>query len=109
MAVRPPQDDMDDGPDTIAFGIAALDSYLDQTDVTFPTDEKTLRASLGDTEIPYNAAGNTMTFNTALDSVSKEQFEDERELLNSLHPVFEKRRETGGSGILARIRSFIPL
>lgn len=100
---------MDDGPDTVAFGIAALDSYLDETDIVFPTDEETLRASLGDTEIPYNATGNTMTFNTALDNVPEERFEDEHELLNSLHPVFEERRETGGNSILARIRSFIPL
>jgi hypothetical protein len=109
MATRPPQDDIDDGPDTVAFGIAALDSSLDEEDITFPTDKETLRASLGDTEIPYDAAGHNMTFNEALDSVPKEQFEDERELLNALHPVFEERRETGGNSILSQIRSFIPL
>lgn len=109
MAVRPPQDDMDDGPDTVAFGIAALDSSLEEKDITFPTNEETLRATLGDTEIPYDVAGNTMTFKTALDNVPEEQFEDRRELLNSLHPVFEERRESGGNSILARIRSFIPL
>jgi hypothetical protein len=109
MAVRPPQDDIDDGPDTVAFGIAALDSSLDKRDITFPTDEETLRDSLGDVEIPYDAAGNTMTFNTALDNVPEERFENQRELLNALHPVFEEHRETGGNGILARIRSYIPL
>jgi hypothetical protein len=109
MAVRPPQDDIDDGPDTIAFGIAVLDTHLDNSDIEFPTDKETLRASLGDTEISYNAAGNTMTLDTALDSVSKDHFENEREVLNTLHPVFEERRKTGSTSILARIRSFIPL
>lgn len=108
MAVRPPQDDTDEGPDTIAFGIAALDSQLDEADISFPTDEETLRASLGTTKIPYNVAGNTISLDAALDRISKQQFESERELLNALHPVFEERRATGGSGILARLRSFIP-
>lgn len=108
MAVRPPQDDISEGPDTIAFGIAALDSYLDESDVTFPTDEEGLRDSLGSVDIPYNAAGNTITLDSALEQVPKQHFESKRELLNALHPVFEERRVSGGSGILNRIRSFIP-
>lgn len=108
MAVRPPQDDQDEELDTVAFGIAALDSRLDKADITFPTDSETLRAVLGDAEIPYNASGHTITVASALDRISDEHFETEQELLNTLHPVFEEQREAGGNGLLARIRSLIP-
>lgn len=108
MSVRPPQNGIDEGPDTVAFGIAALDSSLENEDVSFPTDVETLRTSLGHREIPFNAAGNTVTFATALDHAQQQQFETKRELLNELHPVFEKYRVEGGNDLLAQIRSLMP-
>ena len=109
MAARPPQNDLDDGPDTVAFGIAALAERLDAADVTYPTDVETLDRELGDAEVPYNASGATMTVGEALDAVPKQRFESERELLNVLHPVFEEKRASASRGLLARIRSFIPI
>jgi len=110
MGVRPPSDDdLDDEPDTVAFGIAALDARIADADVEFPTDSAAIRASLGDTEIPYNAAGNTMTVAEALDRVPSREFETEQELLNVLHPVFEERREASSGGLLARLRAYIPI
>jgi hypothetical protein len=110
MAVRPPSDDdLDDEPDTVAFGIAALDARLAEADVDFPADSETVREAVGGAEVPYNAAGNTMTVAEALDRVPPREFETEQELLNVLHPVFEERREASGGGLLARIRAFIPL
>jgi hypothetical protein len=110
MAVRPPSDDdLDDGPDTVAFGIAALDKRLSDADIQFPADAETVRGALGNAEVPYDAAGNTITVAEALDRVSPREFENEQELLNVLHPVFEERREAGGGGLLSRIRSYIPI
>ena len=108
MSVRPPTDDLDDEPDTIAFGIAALDARLDEADVSFPTDAATLRTLLGDEAIPYNASGATITLSSALDDVPQERFEHEQELLNALHPVFEEARQKGQTGLLGRLRSFVP-
>ncbi len=110
MAVRPPDDDdLDDGPDTVAFGIAALDARLADREVTFPTDVESLRRELGAAEVPYNAAGNTMSVADALDRVPKQRFESRQELLNVLHPVFEEKRASSSTGILARLRSLMPI
>lgn len=107
MAV-PPTGNTVEEPDTIAFGIAALDSHLDEENISFPTTKESLRDSLGTVGIPYNAAGSTMPLDEAIEQVPKQRFESKRELLNALHPVFEERREAGPTKILDRIRSFIP-
>lgn len=109
MAARPPPTDIDDEPDTVAFGIAALDEHLDHADVTFPADADALDHAIGDAAVPYNASGATITVSDALDAVSKRRFESERELLNALHPVFEEKRAAASGGLLGRLRSFIPL
>lgn len=107
MGVRPPADD-DDAPDVIEFGIAALEPKLEEADVDYPTDARSLRAKIGATEVPYDARGNTMQLADALDQVDAGTFDSQRELLNALHPVFERRRERGGSGILAQLRGLVP-
>lgn len=110
MRAPPPQNnDIGEGPETVAFGIAALDSYLTEEEVSFPTDKQTLRATLGDVNVPYNATGNTMRLDTALDHTPKQRFENKHELLNELHPVFEERRQAGGNPFFDRIRSVFPL
>lgn len=109
MSVRPPADDsLDDEPDTVAFGIAALDARLDSAEIDFPADADAVRTAVGDEEIPYNASGNTMTVATALDRANTKRFETEQDLLNALHPVFEQAREGNRTGLLGRLRSFVP-
>ena len=108
MSVRPPTDDIDDEPDTVAFGIAALDARLDGADLEFPADAETVRAAIGGESIPYNAAGATITVDEALDRAPADRFENEQELLNALHPVFERAREKGDGGLLGRLRSLVP-
>ncbi len=100
---------MDDGPDTIAFGIAALDARLDESDVAFPADAATVRSAMGDEAVPYNASGATITVAEALERTAVEHFENEQEFLNALHPVFEEARAQGGGGFLDRLRSLVGL
>lgn len=109
MKARPPQNDgVDDDQEMIAFGIAALDSYLSDADVTFPMDKQTLRETLGYADVPYNATGNAIQLDTALDHTSSQRFENKQELLNELHPVFERYRQEEGNHLLDRIRSMFP-
>lgn len=108
MGVQPPSDDLDDGPDVVEFGIAALDARLEELDATFPTDAATLRENYGDIAIPIDAAGTEITFADALDEVDRDQFPSEQELLNALHPVFEERRERSSRSILAQLRALVP-
>ena len=108
MRARPPTDDLDDEPDTVAFGIAALDERLDRADVSFPAEAATIRESVGDVSVPFDASGGTMTVGEALDEVSATEFDNKQALLNELHPVFETARETNRAGIVGRLRSFIP-
>jgi hypothetical protein len=107
MGVRPPQQD-DDEPDAIEFGIAALDARLSETDLSFPADKDDIRQALRGSEIPYNAGGNTVSIEKAIDRSGKEYFESEQELLNALHPVFEDMRESASSSILMQLKALVP-
>jgi hypothetical protein len=107
MGVRPPQQD-DDEPDAIEFGIAALDARLSDAEMSFPADEDAVVDALGDSMIPYNAAGNTIAIRKAIDRSGKKYFESEQELLNALHPVFEDLRESASNSILMQLKALVP-
>ncbi|UIP01074.1 hypothetical protein Hbl1158_06900 [Halobaculum sp. CBA1158] len=107
MAARPPQGDTSE-PDSIEFGIAALNARLDRAGVRFPATTDELIESLGDTEVSYDAAGNTLDVASVLREIPEERFESERDLLNRLHPIFEDRRRSGAGSLLGRVRSILP-
>lgn len=108
MGMRPPPNDTDDEPDTVSFGIAALDARLDDTDLVYPTTEEEVIRTLGDPEIPYNASGSSVRLSTALEETHHSRFENEQELLNALHPVFESYRQNASNGIVAQLRALLP-
>jgi len=108
MGVRPPTDDVEEEPDVVEFGIAALDARLESADVSFPTTASELDDRFGHTDIPYDAAGNTMAFSDALAAADREQFESEQDLLNALHPVFENKRQAASTSIVSRLRALVP-
>lgn len=108
MGVRPPSDDIEEQPDVVEFGIAALDARLERLDVEFPTDADTLRAEYGDLTVPIDAAGTEITLREALDETPKVEFETEPELLDVLHPVFEERRQSASRSVLTQLRSLLP-
>lgn len=108
MGVRPPSDDIDDEPDVVEFGIAALDARLEQLEVSFPTDAATLESKYGDVTVPIDAAGTEITLREALRATPKDQFETEQELLDVLHPIFEKRRQDSSRSVIAQLRALLP-
>jgi hypothetical protein len=108
MGVRPPQQGEDDAPETIAFGIAALDEHLDRADLTFPATNEELIGTLDDPAIPYDAKGNEMRLSEALSEVPLSRFETRQELMNRLHPIFESRRERANNSIVGQLRSLLP-
>lgn len=108
MGVQPPSDDIDEGPDVVEFGIAALDARLEELDIAYPTDAETLRREYGDVTVPIDAAGTEIRLETALEAVEHQQFETEREVLNALHPVFEEKRARSSRNLLAQLRDLVP-
>lgn len=104
MGMRPPQDD-DEEPDSLAFGIAALDERLDRAELAFPADAEEIVSALDDPDIPYDPAGHSVALSTALDQIGQDRFDAEDELLDTLHPVFEERRRSAPTGLLDRLRS----
>ena len=108
MGVRPPQQGDDDAPETVAFGIAALDDHLDRADVTFPMTDEELLENLGDPAVPYDAMGNEMRLSEAMEDLSRVNFETRQEFLNAVHPVFEAKRERANSSLLGQLRSLLP-
>jgi hypothetical protein len=107
MAVRPPEDD-DSGPESIAFGIAALAAKVEESDLEFPATSREVVATLGDVEIPVNSAGNAVSLREALQSVPRDRFESANELLDVLHPVFEEYRSSASTSLVARLRGLLP-
>lgn len=109
MGVRPPSDDIDDEPDVVEFGIAALDARLESREIGFPIDAETLVDQHGDVSIPVDAAGHETSLAAAVESTDRGRFESEAELLEALHPVFEAKREAVSRSILARLRGLLPI
>ena len=107
MAVRPPQDESSE-PDTVAFGIAALNARLDEAEVQFPATSEEILRQVDAQEIPYDSSGNTLALSEALGQLSRDRFENETELLDLLHPVFEERRESSPGSFIGRLREYLP-
>ena len=105
MAVRPPGDNSD--PDHIEFGIAALAARLEEADLEYPATADEICAAVDNTDVPYDGSGNTLQLREGLAELETEQFESEAQLLEEIHPVFERRRRAGG-GIVDRIRGLLP-
>ena len=108
MGIRPPQRDGDEEVATVAFGIAALDEHLEDTDGTFPATGAEVLARLDDPSVPYDAAGNEIALSSALAETRADEFETRQELLNALHPVFEAKRERANDSIVGQLRSLFP-
>jgi len=108
MGVRPPSNDVDDEPDVVEFGIAALDARLADAEVTFPATTEELRARLGDETVAYDAAGNEMAVTEALAETDRQSFDSEDDLLNALHPVFERKRQAASTSLVKQLRGLVP-
>ncbi|MFB6112068.1 MAG: hypothetical protein ABEJ35_05970 [Halobacteriaceae archaeon] len=104
MGVRPPADD-DGEAELIEFGIAALEPKLSESDLTYPATTADVQRALGDVDVEYDAAGNSVALSTVLERAEQDHFDSERELLNALHPVFEDLRNNSSSGVLGWLRS----
>jgi hypothetical protein len=49
-----------------------------------------------------------MTLSEALDETTATEFDNEQELLNNLHPIFERKREATRNSILSQLRALVP-
>lgn len=107
MGVQPPTDDGED-PTAIEFGIAALDAKLAGTDIDYPATADDVRKRVGHVEVPFDPAGHSITVGEALEQATTERFENEQDLLNALHPVFERKREETTTTLLSQLRALVP-
>lgn len=107
MGVQPPTNDADE-PAAIEFGIAAMDAQLGPDAVEYPATKAEVVDRIGHIEVPYDPAGHTMTVADALERTAAATFENEQELLNTLHPVFEQQREATTNSLLTQLRALVP-
>ena len=108
MGVRPPSSGDDDEPESIEFGIAAVDARLKDADLTFPASKDDVAAELGHERIPYNVHGNDVALGEMLAEVETEEFRSRQELLNDLHEPFERYRRNNSGGVFEQVRSMLP-
>lgn len=108
MGVQPPSDDIDEGPDVVEFGIAALAAQLEEMEVTFPIEATRLAERYGHETIPIDAGGNEISLRDAIQSTDRREFDSEQDLLNALHPVFEEKRNAASRSLIAQLRALVP-
>ena len=108
MGVRPPSNNDDDKPDSVDFGIAAVDARLRNTDLAFPATKDDVAAELGHENIPYDVHGNDVPLGEMLEETEPDQFGSRQELLNALHEPFEEYRREHSNGVVQQVRSMLP-
>lgn len=108
MGVRPPANDTGDEPEAVDFGIAALDAHLDGADLAFPATAEEVVGALGDPAVDLDASGNAVPLSRVVDGVDRERFESRQDLLDALHPEFERLRREVAGGLLGRLTSLLP-
>lgn len=108
MGVRPPSSGDDDEPESVEFGIAAVDARLKDADLSFPATRADVEAELGDESIPYDVHGNDVLLSKMLNEVHIDEFRSRQELLNALHGPFEEYRRDNSGGVVQQVRSLLP-
>ncbi|ELY40282.1 hypothetical protein [Natronorubrum tibetense] len=108
MGVRPPSGGDDDEPESVEFGIAAIDARLRRSDLSFPATKDDVAAELGHEQIPYDVHGNTVALGEMLDELHTVEFRSRQELLNQLHEPFEEYRRNNSGGVFQQVRSMLP-
>jgi hypothetical protein len=108
MGVRPPSNDDNDDPESVDFGIAAVDARLRRTDLAFPATKDDVAAELGHHNISYDVHGNDVPLGEMLSEVGKQEFRSRQELLNALHEPFEEYRQEHSNGVVQQVRSMLP-
>lgn len=108
MGVRPPQNDPDDEPDTVEFGIAALDAHLERADLSFPADAREVVGRLGDPRVDVDPTGNDVALSRVVEAVDRDRFDSRQDLLDALHPEFERLRQSAGGGIFSWVSALLP-
>ena len=106
MGVRPPQQDGSDA-DHIEFGIAALEPHLDDR-IEYPATNEEIIHAVGDVEVSYDASGGTVALSEMLQKAPVRQYESKRDLLDTLHPVFEEYRAAASKSFFGRLRAMLP-
>ncbi len=108
MGVRPPSNGDDDEPESVEFGIAAIDAHLRTADLSFPATKDDVAAELGHEQIPYDVHGNDVALGAMLEEVEMSEFRSRQELLNALHEPFEEYRREHSGGVFQQVRSMLP-
>jgi hypothetical protein len=102
--MRPPQNESSE-PDTIEFGIAALNARIDDSGVSFPATAGEVVESVQTADIPYDGSGNTIHLGEVLSQAGQQEFDNQTELLNTVHPIFEEKRANSAPGFIERIKN----
>jgi len=104
MGVRPPSSDEEESTD-VAFGIVELDARLDDADLSYPATATELTGALSNPEVAYDPRGHTVALRNVVERAEREEFDSKRDVMQTLHPVFEELRSSSTVGLWARLRS----
>lgn len=108
MGVRPPSNNDDDEPESVDFGIAAVDARLRSSELSFPATRDDVDAELGHERIAYDVHGNDVPLGEMLAETDRGRFDSRQQLLNALHEPFEEHRRQNSNGVVQQVRSMLP-
>lgn len=107
MAARPPAgDDETVDEDPVVFGIATVDEYLRDAEVTFPASGDAVVAAVDDPEVQVGPNAHTVALSAAIERTGRSEFETRREFLDALYDEFERERHQSG-GFVSWLRSLV--
>lgn len=105
MAARPPTGNGEPGEPDV-FGIAAVDEHLSGATLSYPVTAADVVDATDDPSVPCGPNAHDIELSTALDRTDRQRFESRQQLLDELHDVFERERQSGG-GLVAWLRSLV--
>lgn len=105
MAARPPTGTEEPGEPDV-FGIAVVDELLSDANLSYPVTGTEVVAATDDPSVPCGPNASELALSTALERTDRQRFESRQQLLDELHDVFERERQTGG-GLLEWLRSLV--
>lgn len=108
MAARPPTNGSSDDVESVEFGIAAVDAILKASDLSFPADQDDIQTELGGRTVPFDVYGNEVALVEVVNEAEPSRFDTRQELLNALHPVFERYRERHSGGFVHQLKAMLP-
>jgi hypothetical protein len=89
-------------------GVDAVAAVIEEAGWSYPVSARRLVAEHALRNVELDARGNSVMLGEVVDPNEFREFESEADLKRKLAPVFERHREDRRTGLLGRVRRYLP-